>query len=121
MTLTIDDLDLERHDRCQYDYVAVNFHSVCAFSLLMTTYFCFLSCQVFDGLREDSPSIGERLCGQLGETVIESTGTEMMVQFRTDGSVSQGGFRATVRSQQEAGKGVYVYTKKFVLESCSVQ
>ena len=45
----------------------------------------------------------------------------MMVQFRTDGSVSQGGFRATVRSQQEAGKGVYVYTKKFVLESCSVQ
>lgn len=51
----------------------------------------------------DSPSIG-RFCGANLPTVVESSGNMMKVIFRTDGSISNGGFRARYTSLNEQSK-----------------
>ncbi|XP_076146859.1 cubilin [Alosa pseudoharengus] len=81
VTLTITDLRLEGEgsSSCNYDYV-----------------------DVFNGVVSNAPHL-ERLCGTVPAGFqIESTGNTMTVVFRTDSSVSNGGFSADYSSEEEA-------------------
>ncbi|XP_044150585.1 LOW QUALITY PROTEIN: cubilin [Bufo gargarizans] len=79
VTLTINDLQLQDHQSCNYDYVAV-----------------------YNGYRHQSPLL-EKLCGDVAQdTIIRSSGNTMKVVFITDGSVSSGGFQATFTSMEDA-------------------
>ncbi|KAM4028087.1 cubilin isoform 1-T1 [Anomaloglossus baeobatrachus] len=79
VTLTIHDLQLQDHQSCSEDYVAV-----------------------YNGYRHQSPLL-EKLCGNLApDTIIRSSGNTMKVSFITDGSVSSGGFQATFTSMEDA-------------------
>ena len=62
---------------------------------------CFVN-QVYNGIYRDSPRIG-RYCGDSPPAVVQSSGNTAKVVFRTDGSVSNGGFRATYNSLESAG------------------
>ncbi|KAL2085662.1 hypothetical protein ACEWY4_018982 [Coilia grayii] len=81
VTLTINDLRLQTtgSGSCNYDYV-----------------------DVFNGLVPNAPRL-ERLCGTVPAGLqIRSSGNTMAVVFRTDSSVSNGGFTADYSSEEEA-------------------
>ncbi|XP_075068011.1 cubilin [Mixophyes fleayi] len=79
VTLTINDLQLQADQNCDYDYMAV-----------------------YNGFHKQSPLL-DKLCGSLApDTVVRSSGRTMKVLFVTDGSVSSGGFRATFTSMEDA-------------------
>ncbi|CAL8311895.1 unnamed protein product [Merluccius merluccius] len=80
VTLTINDLRLEGSGTtCNYDYV-----------------------EVLNGLAADSPRLN-RFCGSVPTgTQVRSSGQTMTVVFRTDASVSNGGFTATYSSNEAA-------------------
>ncbi|XP_063777593.1 cubilin [Pseudophryne corroboree] len=85
VTLTINDLQLQDHQNCDYDYIAV-----------------------YNGYHSQSPLL-DKLCGNVEpETVVRSSGRTMKVSFVTDGSVSSGGFRATFTSIEDAVCGGYL-------------
>lgn len=62
---------LERHDRCAYDYVEVR-----------------------DGSSESDPLIG-RFCGSQNPQDISSSSNQLWMKFASDGSVNRGGFSAS--------------------------
>ncbi|XP_077347020.1 cubilin isoform X1 [Lithobates pipiens] len=79
VTLTFHDLQLQDQQNCDYDYVAV-----------------------YNGYRTQSPLL-DKFCGNVApDTVIRSSGNTMRVIFVTDGSVSNGGFKATFTSMEDA-------------------
>ncbi|XP_075684851.1 cubilin [Rhinoderma darwinii] len=79
VTLTINDLQLQNHQDCNYDYVAV-----------------------YNGYQNQSPLL-EKLCGNVApNTKIRSSGNTMKILFITDGSVSSGGFQAAFTSMEDA-------------------
>ncbi|KAM5158320.1 cubilin [Mantella aurantiaca] len=79
VTLTIHNLQLQDQQNCDYDYVAV-----------------------YNGYQNQSPLL-DQLCGNIApDTVIRSSGNTMKVLFVTDGSVSNGGFKATFTSMEDA-------------------
>ncbi|XP_053714419.1 cubilin isoform X1 [Synchiropus splendidus] len=80
VTLTINDLRLESTGTsCVFDYV-----------------------EVINGLWEDSPRL-QRFCGTVpAGTQVRSSGNTMAVVFRTDASVSNGGFTAYYSSEEPA-------------------
>ncbi|XP_021357124.1 cubilin-like [Mizuhopecten yessoensis] len=77
VSLTFDTFNLETGSNCRFDYVAV-----------------------YDGILADSP-MKARLCGETIPVLQESSGNTMKVVFRTDGSISNGGFRASYTSNNE--------------------
>uniref|UniRef100_A0A3P8P3D4 Cubilin n=1 Tax=Astatotilapia calliptera TaxID=8154 RepID=A0A3P8P3D4_ASTCA len=83
VTLTISDLRLEGSDTyCVFDYV-----------------------DVMNGLAVDAPHL-QRFCGTVpAGTQVRSSGNTMAVEFRTDASVSSGGFLATYSSDEPAECG----------------
>uniref|UniRef100_A0A3Q4HHJ3 Cubilin (intrinsic factor-cobalamin receptor) n=1 Tax=Neolamprologus brichardi TaxID=32507 RepID=A0A3Q4HHJ3_NEOBR len=83
VTLTINDLRLEGSDTyCVFDYV-----------------------DVMNGLAVDAPQL-QRFCGTVpAGTQVRSSGNTMAVVFRTDASVSSGGFLATYSSDEPAECG----------------
>ncbi|XP_061094184.1 cubilin [Conger conger] len=79
VTLTINDLRLEDHGFCAYDYV-----------------------DVINGLVSNAPHL-QRFCGTVAAgTQVRSSGNTMTVVFATDSSVSNGGFTADYSSNEEA-------------------
>ena len=60
------------------------------------------SFKVRNGHLERSPMLG-RYCGNNTAQTVESSGNKVKVQFRSDGSVSNGGFRITYTSNEDAG------------------
>ncbi|XP_016093659.1 cubilin [Sinocyclocheilus grahami] len=79
VTLTINDLRLEEHGTCMFDYV-----------------------EVINGLTPSAPHLG-RLCGTVpAGTQLKSSGNTMLVIFSTDSSVSNGGFTADYSSEEAA-------------------
>ncbi|XP_043916230.1 cubilin-like [Protopterus annectens] len=81
VTLTINDLRLEHHPSCAYDYLAI-----------------------YNGLHSNSPML-ERFCGQsdtLPGTQVRSSGNTMRVVFYTDATGTDGGFSATYTSMEDA-------------------
>uniref|UniRef100_A0A3Q1IYA9 Uncharacterized protein n=1 Tax=Anabas testudineus TaxID=64144 RepID=A0A3Q1IYA9_ANATE len=83
VTLTINDLRLEDSGAsCAYDYV-----------------------DVLNGLMDSAPRL-HRFCGTVpAGTQVRSSGNTMTVVFRTDASVSNGGFMATYSSEEPAECG----------------
>ncbi|XP_074549445.1 cubilin [Halichoeres trimaculatus] len=83
VTLTINDLRLEDSGTsCVYDYVEVR-----------------------NGIAADAPRL-QRFCGTVpAGTQVRSSGNTMTVVFRTDASVSNGGFMATYSSDEPAECG----------------
>nr|XP_020470999.1 cubilin [Monopterus albus] len=83
VTLTINDLRLEGSGTsCAFDYV-----------------------DVLNGLAVDAPRL-QRLCGTVpAGTQLRSSGNTMAVVFRTDASVSNGGFMASYSSEEPAECG----------------
>ncbi|XP_034025114.1 cubilin [Thalassophryne amazonica] len=83
VTLTINDMRLEGSGTsCLFDYV-----------------------DVFNGLGNDAPRL-QRFCGTVpAGTQVRSSGNTMTVVFRTDASVSNGGFMATYSSDDPAECG----------------
>ncbi|XP_060075561.1 cubilin-like [Ylistrum balloti] len=77
VSLTFDNFNLEGDLVCRFDYVAV-----------------------YNGIMADSPRM-TTLCGETIPQLQESSGNTMKVVFRTDGSVSNGGFRASYTSNNE--------------------
>ncbi|XP_033761795.1 cubilin-like [Pecten maximus] len=77
VSLTFDSFNLEYGSNCRFDFVAI-----------------------YDGILADSP-IRTRFCGATIPELQESSGNTMKVVFRTDGSVSNGGFRASYTSNNE--------------------
>ena len=60
--------------------------------------------KVFNGVVSNAPLL-ERLCGTVPAGLeIKSSGNTMTVVFRTDSSVSNGGFTADYSSDEAAGK-----------------
>ncbi|XP_030624670.1 LOW QUALITY PROTEIN: cubilin [Chanos chanos] len=79
VTLTINDMRLEDHGNCFYDYV-----------------------EVLNGFSATAPRL-ERFCGTVpAGHQVKSSGNTMTVIFRTDSSVSNGGFTADYSSDEEA-------------------
>uniref|UniRef100_W5MX16 Cubilin n=1 Tax=Lepisosteus oculatus TaxID=7918 RepID=W5MX16_LEPOC len=79
VTLTFNDLHLEDHNTCLYDYVAV-----------------------YNGLLSSAPTLA-RYCGTVSTgTLVKSSGNTMAVVFVTDASVSNGGFSADYSSNEPA-------------------
>ncbi|KAI4871253.1 hypothetical protein NFI96_019773 [Prochilodus magdalenae] len=79
VTLTFNDLRLEDHGNCLFDYV-----------------------EVINGLAPNSPRL-QRFCGTApAGTQVESSGNTMTVIFSTDSSVSNGGFTADYSSDEAA-------------------
>ncbi|KAJ1527940.1 hypothetical protein ONE63_007873 [Megalurothrips usitatus] len=70
IVLNVTQLDVENHDSCFYDYVAVH-----------------------DGNTTDAPLIG-LFCGMNIPPEVHSTGNQLLVKFVSDGSVQKGGFSA---------------------------
>ncbi|XP_069122184.1 cubilin-like [Argopecten irradians] len=83
VSLNFDNFNLETGPYCRFDYVAV-----------------------YDGILDDSP-IKTRFCGDTIPQLQESSGNTMKVVFRTDGSVSNGGFQASYSSYREQICGGY--------------
>ncbi|XP_028815099.1 cubilin [Denticeps clupeoides] len=82
VTLTITDLRLQDHGACSYDYV-----------------------EIFNGVQSSAPRL-ERLCGNVPSGMqVKSSGNTMAVVFRTDASVSSGGFSADYSSDEAAECG----------------
>ncbi|KAM4718445.1 cubilin [Anableps anableps] len=83
VTLTINDLRLEGSGTsCIYDYI-----------------------DIFNGLAADAPRI-QRFCGTVSpDTQVQSSGNTMAIVFRTDASVSSGGFMVTYSSDEPAECG----------------
>ncbi|XP_066539114.1 cubilin [Hoplias malabaricus] len=79
VTLTFNDLRLEDHGSCVFDYV-----------------------EVFNGLVSNAPRL-QRFCGTVpAGTQVKSSGNTMTVVFSTDSSVSNGGFTADYSSDEAA-------------------
>ncbi|XP_066579431.1 cubilin [Amia ocellicauda] len=79
VTLTINDLRLEGHTTCAFDYVAV-----------------------YNGIVSNAPHL-VRYCGTVtAGTQVKSSGNTMVVVFVTDSSVSNGGFSADYSSDEAA-------------------
>ncbi|XP_053569959.1 cubilin [Bombina bombina] len=79
VTLTINDLRIQDHPSCDYDYVAI-----------------------YNGFQDKSPMI-VKLCNNVApDTEVKSSGNTMKVIFVTDGSVSNGGFMATYTSMEDS-------------------
>ncbi|KAJ8376962.1 hypothetical protein SKAU_G00075420 [Synaphobranchus kaupii] len=79
VTLTINDLRLQDHGYCYYDYV-----------------------DVINGLVSNAPHL-ERFCGTVSTgTQVRSSGNTMTVVFSTDAAVSNGGFTADYSSNEAA-------------------
>uniref|UniRef100_A0A4W4F6Q8 Cubilin n=1 Tax=Electrophorus electricus TaxID=8005 RepID=A0A4W4F6Q8_ELEEL len=77
VTLTFNDLRLEDHNSCMFDYV-------------------------INGLLSNAPRL-ERFCGSVpAGTQVKSSGNTMTVIFATDSSVSNGGFTADYSSDEAA-------------------
>ncbi|XP_071156308.1 cubilin-like isoform X2 [Mytilus edulis] len=76
VTLNFDSFNIEASRTC-YDYV-----------------------DVYNGILDDSP-LFRRVCGETNPGIIQSYGNTMKVIFRTDGSISNGGFRASYSSQED--------------------
>lgn len=57
--------------------------------------------QIYNGNLDDSPRIN-RYCGENPVEVVETSANTAKVVFRTDGSVTNGGFRISYSSQNEA-------------------
>ncbi|WAR06690.1 CUBN-like protein, partial [Mya arenaria] len=70
ITLRFDPFSIENHRYCRYDYVAI-----------------------YNGVFPDSPQIA-KYCGTAPPAQIQTSGNTARVLFRTDGSVTNGGFRA---------------------------
>ncbi|XP_048237900.1 cubilin-like isoform X1 [Haliotis rufescens] len=81
VTLTFTDFRLEASRTCSWDYI-----------------------EAYNGILSNSPRIG-RYCGDTQPGIIESSGNYMRIKFRTDGSVTNGGFRASYTSNTEADCG----------------
>nr|XP_033495310.1 cubilin [Epinephelus lanceolatus] len=83
VTLTINDLRLEDSgSSCAYDYV-----------------------EILNGLAVDAPRL-QKFCGTVpAGTQVRSSGNTMTVVFRTDASVSNGGFTASYSSEEPAECG----------------
>jgi hypothetical protein len=73
------DVESSVNGNCQYDYLAV-----------------------YDGTTVDSSNLIGRYCGDVLPDNVKSTSNTMTVQFKTDGSVAKGGFRAVY--QETHGK-----------------
>ncbi|KAJ8276925.1 hypothetical protein GJAV_G00069430 [Gymnothorax javanicus] len=71
ISLNFTDLQLEFHSGCAFDYVEVR-----------------------DGMAETSPLIG-KYCGYTRPAPITSSSNALWIRFKSDGSVSRAGFRAT--------------------------
>ncbi|KAK3572019.1 hypothetical protein QTP86_022249 [Hemibagrus guttatus] len=79
VTLTLNDLRLEDHNTCLFDYV-----------------------EVINGVLSNSPRL-QRFCGSVpASTQVKSSGNTMTVVFVTDSSVSNGGFTADYSSDEAA-------------------
>ncbi|XP_059827436.1 cubilin [Hypanus sabinus] len=79
VTLTFNDLRLEMHNNCNYDYV-----------------------EIYNGFHPNSPRL-QKYCGIVESgTQVKSSGNTMRVVFVTDMSTSNGGFNATYTSEEEA-------------------
>lgn len=63
--------------------------------------------QVYNGISDNSPLIKKRFCGDELPGIIESSGSQMGVVFGTDGSVSNGGFRARWSSNRDRSKYIF--------------
>ena len=61
--------------------------------------------QIYNGVFSDSPRL-QRLCGESNPGVLESYGNTMSVVFKTDGSISNGGFRTSFTSREDTGKAI---------------
>ena len=64
-------------------------------------------CQVYNGVLTNSARVG-RYCGDEPPPVIETSGNTARILFRTDGSVSNGGFQAYYSSYGEACKLMFL-------------
>ena len=71
VALVFQTFEVENHDSCFYDFVAV-----------------------YDGNSTESPLIG-LFCGMNIPQDVHSTGNQLLVKFVSDGSVQKGGFSAT--------------------------
>ncbi|XP_069787318.1 cubilin [Narcine bancroftii] len=79
VTLTLNDLQLEAHNQCNYDYVSI-----------------------YNGLHPNSPRL-QKYCGIIESgTQVKSSGNTMRVVFVTDGSISNRGLSATYTSEEDA-------------------
>lgn len=58
--------------------------------------------QVYDGSSDRAPQLA-RLCGSQQPSTINSTGNQLYVKLRTDGSVAAGGFLASYSTSNERG------------------
>ena len=59
--------------------------------------------QVRNGILDNSPIMG-RYCGDTPPVQVQTSGNTAEVIFRTDGSVTNGGFRASYDSNEPAGQ-----------------
>ncbi|XP_078278371.1 cubilin [Rhinoraja longicauda] len=79
VTLIFNDLQLEMHDQCNYDYVII-----------------------YNGLHQSSPRL-QKYCGIIESgTQVRSSGNTMRVAFVTDSATSYRGFDATYTSEEGA-------------------
>lgn len=61
---------------------------------------------MLNGLAANAPRLG-RFCGSVpAGTQVRSSGNTMTVVFRTDASVSNGGFTASYDSEEDAGQNL---------------
>lgn len=76
MDIRFQSLSLETHRDCRFDWVAV-----------------------YDGVEMNQTNLLGRFCGNFSYQIprLKSRGSQATVQFRTDWSVSHGGFSAGVR------------------------
>ena len=86
---------------CAAFFLLVNFPVMCTSES---------SVQVYNGISENSPII-KSLCGDEVPEPVESSGHEMTVVFRTDGSVTNGVFKATWTSNNAKGNVCLCYAR----------
>ena len=91
VSLTFEAFNVEKHSRCDYDYLAVCDGRICD----------------GDGDSDIVTLIGSKLCGRKRHlpASIESTGNVMTLHFHTDGSVNKSGFKIHVN----AGKQLVIF------------
>jgi len=84
VNLRFEEFDVESsvNGNCQYDYLAV-----------------------YDGTTVDSSNLIGRYCGDVLPDNVKSTSNTMTVQFKTDGSVAKGGFRAVYQETHGEAQG----------------
>ena len=87
VSLTFEEFNVEKHSRCNYDYLAVCDGNLCD----------------GDGDSDVVTLIGSKLCGRKRHlpSSIESTGNRMALHFHTDGSVNKSGFKIHVNAGKQ--------------------